>query len=67
MILTDDAEINSKPHSSHTLETTHMHDKSSRPNREHRCNAGQVPSKGQVRISHNSRVPEWGKYAYLDQ
>ena len=31
------------------------------PNREHRCGAGQIPSKGQVRTSHNSRVLEMGK------
>ena len=31
------------------------------PNREHRCGIGQIPSKGQVRTSHNSRVLERGK------
>ena len=31
------------------------------PNREHRCGAGQIPSKDQVRTSHNSRVLERGK------
>ena len=31
------------------------------PNREHRCGAGQIPSEGQVRTSHNSRVLERGK------
>ena len=30
-------------------------------NREHRCGAGQIPSEGQVRTSHNSRVLERGK------
>ena len=29
--------------------------------REHRCGAGQIPSQGQVRTSHHSRVPEQGK------
>ena len=31
------------------------------PNREHRCGAGQIPSEGQVRTSHSSRVLERGK------
>ena len=31
------------------------------PNREHRCSAGQIPSEGQVRSSHNFRVLERGK------
>ena len=31
------------------------------PNIEHRCGASQIPSKGQVRTSHNSRVLEMGK------
>ena len=31
------------------------------PNREHRCGAGQIPSEGQVRTSHHSRVLERGK------
>ena len=31
------------------------------PNREHRCGAGRIPSEGQVRTSHNSRVLERGK------
>ena len=31
------------------------------PNREHRCGAGQIPSEGQVRTFHNSRVLERGK------
>ena len=39
----------------------HLHNKSRRPNREHWCGASQVPSEGQVRTSHNSRVPERGK------
>ena len=35
--------------------------KKKRPNREHRCGAGQIPSEGQIRTSHNSRVLERGK------
>ena len=31
------------------------------PNKEHRCGASQIPSEGQVRTSHNSRVLERGK------
>ena len=31
------------------------------PNREHQCGAGQIPSEGQVKTSHNSRVLERGK------
>ena len=31
------------------------------PNKEHRCGAGQVPSEGQVRTYHNSRVLERDK------
>ena len=29
----------------------YLHNKKRRPNREHRCGAGQIPSEGQVRIS----------------
>ena len=39
----------------------HLHNKKRRPNREHRCGAGQIPFEGQVRTSHNSRVLERGK------
>ena len=49
---------------SHTVLThskQHLHNKKRRPNREHRCGAGQIPSEGQVRTSHNSRVLERGK------
>ena len=34
--------------------------KKRKPNREHRCGASQISSECQVRISHNSRVPELG-------
>ena len=37
----------------------YLHNKKRRPNREHRCGVGQIPSKGQVRTFHNSRVPSW--------
>ena len=30
-------------------------------NREHRCGAGQIPSEGQDRTSHNFRILERGK------
>ena len=39
----------------------HLHNKNGRPNREHRCGAGQIPSEGQVRTSQTSRVLERGK------
>ena len=35
--------------------------KKKEPNREHQCGAGQIPSEGQVRTSHNSRVLKMGK------
>ena len=35
--------------------------KKKRPNREHWCGAGQIPSEGQIRTSHNSRVVKRGK------
>ena len=31
------------------------------PNREHRCGASRIPSEGQVKTSHNSRVLQRGK------
>ena len=49
---------------SHTILThlkQHLHNKKRRPRREHQCGAGQIPSEGQVRTSHNSRVLEKGK------
>ena len=48
---------------SHTVLTRsrqYLHNKKRRPNREHRCGTGQISFKGQVRISHNSRVLELG-------
>ena len=39
----------------------HLHNTKGRPNGEHRCGAGQIPSESQVRTSHNSRVLERGK------
>ena len=45
-----------------TRSQQHLHNTKKRgPNREHRCHAGRIPSKGQVRTSHNSRVLEKGK------
>ena len=49
---------------SHTIlahSKQHLHYKKRKPNREHRCGAGQIPSEGQVRTSHSSRVLERGK------
>ena len=39
----------------------HLHNKKRRPCREHRCGAGQIPSEGQVRTYHNSKVLERGQ------
>ena len=39
----------------------HLHNKKRRPRREHQCGAGQTPSEGQVRTSHNSKVLERGQ------
>ena len=35
------------------------------PNREHRYGTDRIPSEGQVKTSHNSRVLERVNYAYL--
>ena len=40
----------------------HLHNKKRRPRREHRYDAGQIPSEGQVRTSHNSKVLEQGQF-----
>ena len=42
-----------------------MYNKKGRPNREHRCGAGQILSECQVRTSHNSRVLEMDKLCVL--
>ena len=55
-----------KLHGPHVLETTPTQHEKKWPHREHQCGAGQVPFKGQVRISYNSRVSEWVNYVYLD-
>ena len=34
--------------------------KKRKPHREHRCDVGQIPSVGQIRTFHNSRMPELG-------
>ena len=49
---------------SHTVLThskRHLHNKKRRPRREHRCSAGQIPSEGQVRTYHSSKVLERGQ------
>ena len=57
----DDAKkIISEPHGSRTLERTPTQQKE-KTSREHRCGADQIPFEGQVRISHNSKVLEWGQ------
>ena len=61
MILTDDAEKSPVSHTAPAHLKQDLHNKKRRPNREHQCGAGQIPSKGQVRISHNSRMLERGK------
>ena len=40
------------------IETIPAQYKKRRPHREHQYGAGQIPSEGQVRVFHNSRVPE---------
>ena len=61
MAPTDDAEKSTINHTILVHSKQHLHNKIRRPNREHQCGAGQIPSKGQIRISHNSRMPEQGK------
>ena len=57
----DDAKkITSEPHGSRTFETTPAQQKE-KTRREHWCGAGQIPSKGQVRTSHNSKVLKRGQ------
>ena len=44
----------------------HLHNKKRKPYREHRCGAGQIPSKGQVRTSSQLQSARVGvNYAYL--
>ena len=46
----DDAKkITNKSHSTRALEVAHAQQKKRRPNREHRCDAGQISSESQVR------------------
>ena len=55
--LSDDAEKSTISYTVLTGSKQHLHNtKKRRPNIEHWCGAGQVPSEGQVRTSHNSRV-----------
>ena len=55
---TDDAEKSPVSHTVFARSKQYLHNKQRRPNREYRCGVDQIPSEGQVRISHNSRVPE---------
>ena len=49
-------------YTANTQSQRHLHNTKKRePNKEHRCGAGRIPSEGQVRTSHNSRVLEKGK------
>ena len=59
---TDDTRKSTVNYTANTRSQRHLHNTKKRgPNREHRCGAGQMPSEGQVRTSHNSRVLERGK------
>jgi len=49
MVPIDDAEKSPVSHTALTRSRQYLHNKKRRPNREHRCDAGQRPSKGQVR------------------
>ena len=53
--------INSKSHGPYVLETMPAQYKKRKPHREHRDGASQIPSEGQVRTFHNSRVSELGE------
>ena len=54
----DDAKKLPVSHTAFARSKQYLHNKKRRPNREHRCGAGQISSEGQVRTSHNSRVPK---------
>ena len=56
----DDAEKSPVSHTAFARLKQYLHNKKRRPNREHQYGTGQIPSEGQVRTSHNSRVPELG-------
>ena len=48
-MIVDDAEKSPMSHTIHAHSKQDLHNKKRRPNREHRCDAGQIPSEGQVR------------------
>ena len=59
---TDDTKKSTMSYMANTRSQQHLHNTKKRgPNREHWCGAGRIPSKDQVRTSHNSRVLERGK------
>ena len=60
-VIVDDVEKSTVIHTILVRTKQHLHNKSTRPNREHRCGADQIPSEGQVRTSHNSKVLERGQ------
>ena len=60
--LCDDVRKSTVNYTANTRSQRHLRNtKKIGPNKEHRCGAGQIPSAGQVRTSHNSRVLERGK------
>ena len=60
MAPTDYAKKSPVSHKAFARSKQYLHNKKRRPNREHWCGAGQIPFEGQVRTSHNFRVPELG-------
>ena len=60
-LVSDDVEKSTVSHTVLTCSKQHLHNKKRRPSREHRCDAGQIPSKCQVRTFYNSRVLELGE------
>ena len=52
----DDAEKSTLSHTASRARNNTYKEKK-RPNREHWCGTGQIPPEGQVRTSHNFRVP----------
>ena len=57
---TNDVEKSPVSHTTFACSKQYPHNKKRRSNREHLCGADQIPSEGQVRTSHNSKVSELG-------
>ena len=51
LIMVDDAEKSPVSHTAFARPKQYLHNKNRRPNREHRCGNGQIPSEGQVKTS----------------